>query len=216
MQQGLFLLWALSLGASVLALLYLEISLVRNGKFKSHRQLTGGDLARQILDRNHLNRMTIGAVSVRRTVHFGVGLDRFLLRKKVYYGSRLADLAVVLHETAHLLEESHALIPLEWRAKSARMFQGIVGASLLFILTGLFLAPLGWLSVFGQGLFVIVFFIALVSLGEEAEITERALTNLSLLEGFGTDERVRIRRLLKALRWSPIAELLRNLCPIKI
>jgi len=69
---------------------------------------------------------------------------------------------------------------------------------------------IGWDSVIriGELLFLANFLVATASLAKEWEVTGRAVSSLASLEGFGTDERVRIKRLVEAIRWRPVAELL--------
>jgi len=60
----------------------------------------------------------------------------------------------------------------------------------------------------GQFLFLLFFLLALSSLGKEWEVAERAISEMGGIE-LGTDERIRMKRILKAIRWAPLAEMFR-------
>lgn len=209
LQEGLFLLWLLTLVVSILSWGYLKILYVQEEKLMNRQQITGCELARQILDRHHLHRTSVHSVLEKGREHLGPSLNQFLLAEKGYYGTRLVDLAEVLHEVAHYLEALKSTLPVGLRAARGRFARIGVIASWILILGGFLLPSWGWMSRLGQIFLVSAFFLALASLLTEWEVTERAIANLSSLEGLGTDERMRMKRLLKAIRWGPLAELLR-------
>jgi Zn-dependent membrane protease YugP len=207
MQEGLIFLWLLSVGVAMVAWFCMEISLATEGNTPSRRQITGCELARQVLDRNQLSQTAVFPAPGVWRVHFGSDFERLLLAERVYYGTRLSDLAIAFHESAHLLTESQAVLTGRVRAEVDRVLRGGILLSWFLILGGFLFPAWSWLASTGRFLFILVSFRALASLGEEWEVTERALANLNFVEGFGTEERVRIKKLLRVIRWSPLAEL---------
>lgn len=197
MREGLAALWVLSLGFSVLMWAYQTFLFSRYGNYKNRRNLTGFELARQFLDRHHFNRVSIHSEARGGRAHFGLQWDRLDLSERVSSGNGVADLAVSLHETTHLLEGSKQVLPAGIRARGGTFFR-------LLVLVSWLLTPFGGI---GQLLFVFAFFFACASLTEEWEVTERAAANLKLIEGLTPDEFMRIKKLLKALTWLPFAEL---------
>lgn len=210
MRQGFWLLWILSLGVSGVAWLYLKISRAQNWRFRTRRPITGCELARQILDRNHFHRTSVNPASKREDGETVLRADQLVLAGNVYYGNRLTDLVQALRATVSYLEAPHSFLPNDLGPAGAR---GRVFGMGLFLSWCLILAGILWghwsgLISMGQFLFISFFFFALSSLGKEWEIVQRAISEMGGVE-LGTDERVRMKRLLKAMRWAPLAELFR-------
>ena len=205
MHPGLFFLWVLSLGASLGAGCYVQWVFRRDGRFENRRQVNGYELARQVLDRNHLSQAAIEEGlkgSEPFSDHAG---ERLFLCEKIYRGTKLADLAVSLHETISFMDASQSLLPLSSFLKKGKFFQTVMIGSWILILSGIFFPALRGLASLGQGLFVAAFLTAALCLGKETELMERSFSNLMALEGLATDEMARMKRLLKALLWNPWA-----------
>ena len=207
MQEGLSLLWFICVVASLAAWFYLEISLSVAGKFQSRRQITGCELARQVLDQSRLSQTAILPAQGLWDIHFGFDFERLFLSEKAYYGTQLGDLGISLHESAHLLRESKEVVPVDLRTHTVNFLRIAILASWSFIVAGRFFPAWTWMMPFGQFLFVILCIRAFALLGEEWEVTTLGLASLPLLEGLETNELVRVRKLLQAIRWSPLAEL---------
>ena len=208
MQAGLALLWLLALAVSVVFWLYLKIS-NWGGARKSRSRITGYELARQILDRQGpTNRIAVTALPKRRGRPFQDSVEHFSLPEKIYYGSRLSEAAEALYGAVHHLESSKSPVPPAWRPPGGSLWQGAVGLSWILIFTG-FLFPEGnWLKALGQAVFLSAFALGLTFLPREWETAERALSFLASLEGLGVDEKVRMKKLIKTIRWSTLAGIL--------
>lgn len=208
MQEGLWFLWFVSAVVSVVAWIYLEIARGESRKFQTRRPLTGCELARQILDRHHLNRTSVTPVSLRGRSERDLLADQLVLEEGIYYGNRLTDLAQALRETLRHLETSQSLIPNSLRRAGRSVLAWGVLVSWCLILGGLIWGRSKGLISLGQFLFVSAFFFALSCLGKEWEVAERAISEMAI-EELGTDERIRMKRLLQAMRWTPLADLFR-------
>lgn len=187
MQGGLWFLWLLTLAVSAVAWLYLEISFVRKRGVSNRSRLTGYDLARQILDRHQFTRTAVQAVP------------------KISFGSSLAELAEALYETIHLTEGSKGLIPVRLGTPKGRIFHGAVLGSWILVACGIVLGT--WIRILGEISLISCFLLGLASLPGEWEVAERAVANLGSIERLGTDERIQMKQLVKALRWNPLAEM---------
>jgi Zn-dependent membrane protease YugP len=207
MQEGFFLLWFLSLGISLTFWLYLKIFLARYGRFQSRRKITGCELARQILDRAHFNRTAVNPKPLEARIPVGLRADQLFLSEEVYHGTQLVGLATSLREGVRLLEGSKFAFPMGLWVQARNYRRRAILTSWILVLCGILLPGLTWMTCLGQFLFISAFLLSLATLIQEGEVTRRAVSSLTLLEGFETDERVRIKRLLKAIRWTPLAEL---------
>jgi hypothetical protein len=206
MQQGIFLLWVLAVGACLGAWIYLEAALSRHGKVQSRRKVTGYELARQLLDRNQLSRIPITRTPPGKAPSWI--LDELFLREENYQGSRLSQLAQVLHQTERLLVGSNSTLSLYLRTSGARTFQGIVAASWVLVLVGATFSAARSLGTVGQLLFVLSALLGVATLSEEFEARKRSVSSLASIEGLELDEKVRLKKILDALRWSSLAQLI--------
>ena len=208
MQEGLLFIWLVSFAVTLGSWIYLEMVRTREAAFESRRKITGCELARQILDRNHLNRISVTWDSEPGSAHRGPRFNQLVLPEKIYYGTRLADLAGSLQGASHLVEESGSFVPASIRIRRAAPFRMGVCAAWFLVLMGMLLPGWKWIFHSGETLFVLAFLVVLVSWADEGEVTQRAFSSLALLEGLGPDELVRMKRLLQAMRWTPFAELI--------
>ena len=208
MQLGLFFLWVLSAGAAFLAWFALEMAWVSSKGRESRRRMTGCELARQVLDRNRLNYISLHAAPSGGRIHLGLEADQLALHEKIFYGSELSHLAAALHEAGHFLSGNRLPLPAGLRRFQRNTVRVGVLLSWIGVAIGfLFPSQAGW-AAWGELIFILITLRALSRLGEEWEATDRSLSQLLSLEGFGTDERVGIKRVLDRLRWSPLAEIM--------
>lgn len=208
MQEGLFLLWSISLAASMIAFAYVEILLTRWGRSSSRRHITGCELARQILDRNGQHGVAVvNESSTNAASRLGSSCDQLFLTEKIYFGTEAVQLARAVHAAGRHFVSSKPFLP------AGGVFRTVVILSWCFILAGFIFRwhPIVWL---GQILFLLTFLLTIASLPEEWEAIERVTTNLASIEMLGPEERVGIIRLLRVIRWSPLAEPLK--VPLRI
>jgi Zn-dependent membrane protease YugP len=130
------------------------------------------------------------------------------LPERVYYGTGLFEQAVVLHEVSHLQTANRVIFSSKMRRRARQLIQGLVLIAWIFIFCGFIFSSRSWLASLGALLYVAASLQALTLLGEEWEVTERALSDVVALEGVGTDERVYLKRLLEVFRWAPLAEVI--------
>ncbi|GEM_PF-2409321 len=200
-------LWILTLFLAIAAWIYRRVSFSKAGGFRNRRQITGCEFVRQILDDHRFNRVAVKPMAVARTAHFHSRLGELHLPERIYYGTQLLDLAMGMHGAMHLLQESKALVPVELQIQGSRLFRMMVLASWFLIGGGMIFSRFeSWVPI-GQLLFIFTFLLALASLAEEWEVTSRSLASLSKLEEFEPNERMHLKRLLRAIQWTPLAEL---------
>lgn len=212
MQQGFFILWILALGVSMVSWLYLKMVSTREGAFQNRRRITGCELARQALDRTRLHSVAIDLVVKQKRTYSNLHLDRLSLAKKVYYGTKLTELAQALWECGHLLLKSSSLAYFIGGILETKPTRILIAVSWILIFAGFLFPSLRGMATAGQFLFIAIFFLALTVLLGEWEVMDRVVVNLSQSEGLETNEKIRIRRILNAMRWMPLADL----CRIKI
>lgn len=208
MQEGVFILWLVSLVVSLTSWLAAKVTFFRLGRGDTRRKITGLEMARQVLDGSGRHGMAIIPVTGSGALHRTPYGDKLLLPEKVYYGTKLSELSLALHEAGHQLTGSKSPIPAHVRLGAGRSLRNALRVSWVLVILGFLAAPFGWLSFFGRILFTAVFFLVLTGLREEHEATQSVLERLGKLEGFEVDELVRIGRLSKAVPWIAFGEIL--------
>lgn len=192
MQPGLTYLWIAGVALSALCRFYLKIIRIRGGKFVNRRRLNGYETARQALDHLEFNRMTV---------------DRRILPEKISKGMSLGDLAFTLNAVFRYAENSKSPIPESLRIPSGRWFRAAVGVSWLLVAAGLLsFSPAGVMRT-GQLLWTALFIVSLSLVWEEKERLQKAAAYLSHMDALTTDEKIKIRAILRAYRWEVLAGL---------
>jgi Zn-dependent membrane protease YugP len=158
----------------------------RWSRVPSEAGMSGGEVARTILDANNLRPVAVDAVSGTLTDHYDPLRKRIRLSPAIFKGDSVAATAVAAHEAAHALQDATGYRPLEMRTVLLPLVN--TGARV-----GLPLALLGFL--FGSTNLVIIamltyagsMLIAFLTLPVEFNASQRALAQLERL-GLVSDE----------------------------
>jgi len=203
-------LYLLILGALVLSLL---AQVLVNSRFERYRKvpdasgLTGGEVARRLLDDAGLRNVRIERVSGRLTDHYDPQAKVLRLSPETMDGANVAALGVAAHETGHALQDADAYAPLQLRTACVRTAG--IGSQAAW---PLFLAGLIFnfrpLVLIGIALYAAMVVFTLVTLPVELNASHRALT---LLENGGyltSDEMPGARSVLSAAALTYVASAL--------
>ena len=203
MHQGLLFLWVVFAIVSFGSWTCRELAMWTKGRLANRRRITGCELARQVLDRLEGPQRAVLPSSSgfhADTASESLGLA---LSERVYHGSSLGELALALRETARAVAGSPVLFPI-WARSVVR---GLILLSWVMTVAGFCSPFLRWMAPWGEFLFMGLTLGAFARVTLDWEVSDRALRCLASVEGLGTDERVRMKEILEALRWSPLAEL---------
>lgn len=208
MNEGM--LYLLILGALALSLL---AQVLVNSRFERYRKvptasgLTGGKVARRLLDDAGLRNVRIERVSGRLTDHYDPQAKVLRLSPETMDGANVAALGVAAHETGHALQDADAYAPLQLRTACVRTAG--IGSQAAW---PLFLAGLIFnfrpLVLIGIALYAAMVVFTLVTLPVELNASHRALT---LLENGGyltSDEMPGARSVLSAAALTYVASAL--------
>lgn len=203
-------LYLLILGALALSLL---AQVLVNSRFERYRKvptasgLTGGEVARRLLDDAGLRNVRIERVSGRLTDHYDPQAKVLRLSPETMDGANVAALRVAAHETGHALQDADAYAPLQLRTACVRTAG--IGSQAAW---PLFLAGLIFnfrpLVLIGIALYAAMVVFTLVTLPVELNASHRALT---LLENGGyltSDEMPGARSVLSAAALTYVASAL--------
>ncbi|HWG84324.1 MAG TPA: zinc metallopeptidase [Deinococcales bacterium] len=163
------------------AQMYLSSTYGRYSRIRNARNLTGAEVARDILDANGLHNVPVEMTPGQLTDHYDPVRKVLRLSEGNYSQPSLAALAVAAHEAGHAIQDARSYAPLRARAQlfpvlsfGSNFGPWMIIAGLIFNFTSL--AWLGLLFFAGALLF------HLVTLPVEFDASRRAL---AILEGNG-------------------------------
>ena len=180
--------------------------------------MTGGQAAREILDRNGLRSVGIEEVEGELTDHYDPTKRTVFLSAASYEGNSVASVGVAAHEVGHALQHKDAYGPLGLRMALvpitgiASRMAGIVvfiGFALSFVK-----GFLGLGSIFmwgGIGLFSVLAFFQIVTLPVEYDASRRAKEQLVRLGMVSDRERDGVENMLNAAALTYVAALATSL-----
>lgn len=153
-------------------------------KIGSSTNLSGAEVAREILDRNGLNYVNINLVDGKLSDHYDPRDKTLNLSRDVYYKNSIASVSIAAHEVGHAIQDSVEYAPLKIRGALVPLANLGTQVSFLLIILGFFF------SVFFTKLGVALFFFAvlfqIVTLPVEFNASNRAKKELA--NGIITEE----------------------------
>lgn len=172
--------------------------------------MTGENVARNILDGNGLQDVSVVPVKGNLTDHYNPRTRTVNLSEEIFYGTTVASMSVAAHECGHAIQHKEgyafmkmrsALVPVVNAASTLAYFSMIVG--LIF----------GYMGMLELGILVqaIILLFELVTLPVEFNASARALKQL---EGFGMFETEEIdgsKKMLTAAAMTYVAALITTL-----
>ena len=156
-------------------------------KIGSSTNLSGAEVAREILDRNGLNYVKINMVDGKLSDHYDPRDKTLNLSRDVYYKNSIASVSIAAHEVGHAIQDSVEYVPLKVRAALVPLANLGTQLSFFLIILGFFF------SVFFTKLGIALFFFAvlfqIVTLPVEFNASNRA--KIELANGIISDEDLR-------------------------
>ena len=171
-------------------------------KIGSSTNLSGAEVAREILDRNGLNYVKINLVDGNLSDHYDPRDKTLNLSRDVYYKNSIASVSIAAHEVGHAIQDSVEYVPLKVRAALVPLANLGTQLSFFLIILGFFF------SVFFTKLGIALFFFAvlfqIVTLPVEFNASNRA--KIELANGIISDEDLRgTREVLSAAALTYVA-----------
>lgn len=153
-------------------------------KIGSSTNLSGAEVAREILDRNGLNYVKVNLVDGKLSDHYDPRDKTLNLSRDVYYKNSIASVSIAAHEVGHAIQDSVEYVPLRIRGALVPLANLGTQVSFFLIILGFFF------SVFFTKLGVALFFFAvlfqIVTLPVEFNASNRAKKELA--KGIITEE----------------------------
>ncbi len=173
---------------------------------------TGAEVARRILDAHGLFDVRIERVHGSLTDHYDPRAKVLRLSDSVHDKSSASAVGVAAHEVGHAIQHAESYAPIVWRSKLVPVVNIASRFSWLAIMLGFLLMYLAndlgsVVVVIGIVLFSATTLFHLVTLPCEFNASKRAMTELSLLGWYSSDELASSRKVLNAAAMTYVASL---------
>lgn len=159
---------------------YISISYRNNLNKISSKNLTGYDVAREILDANGLNDMVIIETKGTLSDHYDPTRKVVRLSKDIYEKNTLASIAVAAHECGHAIQDKEGYFFLKFRSSIFPIVSFLSRISYFVIFLGFLLEAMDlvWIGIFAVGAGVLF---QIITLPVEINASTRALKQLETL-----------------------------------
>lgn len=182
-------------------------------KKKNHKDLTGQEVARMILDQNGLKDIYVTEVKGTLTDHYDPNRKVVRLSSDIFHGTSIAACSVAAHEVGHAIQDREGYFFIRLRGFIFPLVNFASKFGYLAILIG-FLFNFLDLAWGGIGLLLVILVFQLITLPVEFNASRRALNNLKEMELLDSNEMVLSEDMLKAAAMTYVASLATTLLEI--
>lgn len=173
-------------------------------KVNSKRNMTGSEVARNILDSNGLVDVEVVETSGVLSDHYDPRKKVVRLSQEVYRNSSIASISVAAHECGHAIQDSNGYTFLRIRNSIIPLVNFASSVGYIAILVGLFTSALGFLWI-GILLEVVILGFQLITLPVEFNASSRALKQIEELEILDAKEKRMGKKMLRAAALTYVA-----------
>ena len=185
-----FISYGLTIGAMIIVLVaqaFVSGCYNKYSKIRNIKGITGGEVARDVLDNNGLRDVDVVETGGNLTDHYAPKRKVVRLSRSVYHGDSIASVAVACHECGHAIQDKNgylfmrirsSLVPIvnisSYAGYFAIMF-GILASSFNLIWTGIILE-------------MVILLFQIITLPVEFDASRRALVELEKYNFLNSDE----------------------------
>ncbi len=173
--QGILLILALLVTS--LAQIYINSSYNKTKRIKNRAGLTGGEIARKILDKNGLSNVKVEEVNGVLADHYDPRIKTVRLSSDIYRNTSIASASVAAHECGHAIQDKEGYFFLKLRNSIVPIVNFASYAGYFAILIGVIASSLKiiWLGIIAE---IIILVFQLITLPVEFDASSRALKQL--------------------------------------
>lgn len=182
-------------------------------KIKAGKNLTGSDVARQILDKNGLSNIYVVATSGELSDHYDPTRKVVKLSNDIFNGNTIAAISVAAHECGHAIQDKENYKFMRIRAALVPIVNLVSYLGYFGLIVSLFAGITGYLKLSLLTLVATMVF-QLVTLPVEFDASNRALKELEKLGMINPDEKKGVKSMLGAAAFTYVASLLSTLMNI--
>ena len=183
---------------------YINSSYQNTKKMKNKKNVTGQEVARAILDQNHLENVKVEEVSGILSDHYDPSKKVIRLSSEVYHNPSIASASVAAHECGHAIQDKKDYVFLRFRNAIIPIVNFASIAGYFAIVIGIFASSFGMIW-FGIAMEVIILAFQLITLPVEFNASNRALQQLEELHLLERDELESSKQMLSAAAMTYVA-----------
>ena len=208
-----YLLIFASILITIIAQIYVNSSYSKYKKIKNSKEITGAEVAREILDKHGLSNIYVTETRGFLSDHYDPTRKVIRLSKEVYSGTSIASVSVAAHEVGHAIQDKEgygfmrfrsAMFPLVNLSSKAGYFAILIG--IIFSITDLI-----WI---GIALEMVILLFQLVTLPVELDASKRAKEEIAKNDFLVSNEQIGSEKMLMAAAFTYVASLLTTLIEI--
>ena len=194
------------------AQLLIKVAYNNYSQIKNKKNLTGFDVARQILDKNDLKDILILETEGTLTDHYDPTKKVIKLSSNIYHGNTISSTSVAAHECGHAIQDKESYKPMHIRSKIVPTVNLTTKIGYIVIVIGfLFDYRLVWI---GTALLLAMLLFQIITLPVEFNASSRALKQIDKLNLLTTDEQKGAKKVLTAAALTYVASVLTTLLTI--
>lgn len=209
----------LCIAISLVAEVLVKTAFNKYSAIPASRGMTAADVARLILDRNHLQHIRIEYVSGQLSDHFDPRQNVIRLSESVYHSTSIAAIGVAAHECGHAIQYAEEYKPIVFRNAIVRSTNFCARISYILIFIGVLIsyASVAFSSVasliitLGIIAFSATTFFQLVTLPVEFNASRRALAAIEDYRVLTEQEAIGAKKVLSAAAMTYVAALVVSL-----
>ncbi len=183
---------------------YINSSYQNTKKMKNKKNVTGQEVARAILDQNHLENVKVEEVRGILSDHYDPSKKVIRLSSEVYHSPSIASSSVAAHECGHAIQDKKDYVFLRFRNAIIPIVNFASIAGYFAIVIGIFASSFGMIW-FGIAMEVIILAFQLITLPVEFNASNRALQQLEELHLLERDELESSKQMLTAAAMTYVA-----------
>lgn len=205
----LFISIIISFGAQI----FIDVRYNKYSKIQNRRDLSGVEVAQEILKRNGLENVYVVEVKGVLTDHFDPNANVVRLSSRVFHGKSLSSAAVAAHEVGHAIQHKEGNFFMKLRKFIFPIVNLCSKFGYIAILIGLIFGSLN-LFYLGIIMLVAILFFQLVTLPVEFDASKKAIANLEKYNLLDSEEKKGASKVLVAAALTYVAGLVTTLLEI--
>jgi len=198
---------------TLIAQIYVTSSYAKYKKIKNKKDLTGFEVARQILDKNGLNDIHVVETNGNLSDHYDPSRKVVRLSRDIFNGSTIASVSVAAHECGHAIQDKDGYNFMRIRSKLVPFVNLSSKLGYIAIAIGFIFGLLDF-AMFGIVLLLAMLLFELITLPVEFNASKRALEQIENLNLLDNNEKSKSKKMLRAAAFTYVASLITTLLEI--
>lgn len=205
-----FTLFILILIIPLISQVYIVSTYSKYRKVRNNKDLTGYDVAREILNKNDLKDLVVIETRGELTDHYDPIRKVIKLSSDIYHNSSIASIAVAAHEVGHALQDKDKYIYNKIRTFLLPLVNLTSKVAYIFLLIGFFAELLNFIE-YAIALMIFSLLFQIITLPIEFNASKRAKEELRKLQLFTDKELNGTKKMLTSAAFTYVGSLITTL-----